>query len=74
MTGPPSTSAWAVIWSGAVEKYLGTKYHSITVLVMDFSETSLRHEYIMISSKREGGIEICHFFSCHYLARREGVN
>ena len=28
VTGPPSTSAWAVIWPGLVEKYAGTQHHS----------------------------------------------
>ena len=41
-TGPPNTSAWAVIWSGIVGKY------------SDDSRISLIHKFVAISSRREG--------------------
>ena len=57
--GPPSTSAWAVIWSGELENI---QAHGMAVgflLDEDFSESSLRHEFVTISSRREGGIDCC---------------
>ena len=54
-TGPPKTSAWPVIWSGVVRHIRTLHYHII--LDKDFSETSLRHEYVTISSRRDGPID-----------------
>ena len=56
----PSTSAWAII-VGVVGKYSGTL---ASLLDMDFSETSLRHEYATFSSRREGAwfVVMCPFF------------
>ena len=56
-SGPPSTSAWAVIWSGELG-YI--QAHGIAVgflLDEDFSESSLRHEFVTISSRRKGPID-----------------
>ena len=42
---------------------------------MKDSETSIRHEFVTISSRRGGGsliVVICHSFSCHYKARGGG--
>ena len=63
-TGPPSTSAWTVLWSGLVGKY------SITVASLLDMNMSLFPQGV-----REALIVgICHFFSCHYWTRREEVN
>ena len=53
--------------------------HSMTVgslLDNDFSETSIRHEFVTISSRREGPIDYwdLSLFKLPLLARREGGN